>query len=90
MFDYYADLDLKSPQVQNYLEKTNSREIPLMDQFSSGMIDEVLRNSDGNVGNLQVENANDLIDHFLEKDKGRRVLTREFTERVIQGRIRKP
>ena len=87
MFDYYADLDLKSPQVQNYLEKTNSREIPLMDQFSSGMIDEVLRNSDGNVGNLQVENANDLIDHFLEKDKGKaESLTREFTERVILGR----
>ena len=87
MFDYYADLDLKSPQVQNYLEKTNSREIPLMDQFSSGMIDEVLRNSDGKVGNLQVENANDLIDYFLEKDKGKaESLTREFTERVIQGR----
>jgi len=40
MFDYYADLDLTSPEVQNYLDKTNSREIPLMDQFSSGMIDE--------------------------------------------------
>ena len=87
MFDYYADLDLKSPEVQNYLEKTNSREIPLMDQFSSGMIDEVLRNSAGKIGNLQVENANDLIDHFLEKDKRKaESLTREFTERVIKGR----
>ena len=28
MFDYYADLNLKSPEVQNYLQKTNSREIP--------------------------------------------------------------
>ena len=72
MFDYYADLDLKSPQVQNYLEKTNSREIPLMDQFSSGMIDEVLRNSDGNVGNLQVENANDLSITSLKKTRERR------------------
>ena len=87
MFDYYADLDLKSPEVQNYLEKTNSREIPLMDQFSSGVIDEILRNSDGKIGNLQVENANDLIDHFLEKDKGKaESLAREFTERVIKGR----
>ncbi|MFL2937470.1 MAG: hypothetical protein ACJZ7A_00025 [Opitutales bacterium] len=87
MFDYYADLDLKSPEVQNYLEKTNSREIPLMDQFSSGVIDEILRNSDGKIGNLQVENANDLIDHFLEKDKRKaESLTREFTERVIKGR----
>ena len=87
MFDYYADLDLKSPEVQSYLEKTNSREIPLMDQFSSGMIDEVLRNSAGKIGNLQVENTNDLIDHFLEKDKRKaESLTREFTERVIKGR----
>ena len=87
MFDYYAELDLKSPEVQSYLEKTNSREIPLMDKFSSGMIDEVLRKSAGKIGNLQVENANDLIDHFLEKDKRKaESLTREFTERVIKGR----
>ena len=33
MFNYYADLNLRSPDVQNYLDKTNSREIPLMDQF---------------------------------------------------------
>ena len=87
MFDYYADLDLTSPEVQNYLDKTNSREIPLMDQFSSGMIDEILRSSNGKIGNTQVENANDLIDHFLEKDKGKaESLMREFTERVIKGR----
>ena len=87
MFDYYADLDLKSPEVQNYLAKTNSREIPLMDQFSSGMIDEVLRNSDGKIGNAQLDSANDLIDHFLAKDKRKaESLMREFTERVIKGR----
>ena len=87
MFDYYADLNLKSPDVQNYLQKTNSREIPLMDQFSSGMIDEVLRNSDGRIGNTQLDSANDLIDHFLAKDKWKaESLMREFTERVIKGR----
>lgn len=87
MFDYYAELDLKSPDVQNYLEKTNSREIPLMDQFSSTVIDEILRNSDGKNRKLQVAKANDLIDHFLEKNKGKaESLTREFTERVIKGR----
>ena len=87
MFDYYADLDLTSPEVQNYLDKTNSREIPLMDQFSSGMIDEILRNSNGKIGNTQVETANDLIDHFLEKDKKKaESLMREFTERVTKGR----
>ncbi|MEK9784293.1 MAG: hypothetical protein VW312_06575, partial [Opitutales bacterium] len=87
MFDYYADLNLKSPEVQNYLQKTNSREIPLMDQFSSGMIDEVLRNSDGRIGNTQLDSANDLIDHFLAKDKWKaESLMREFTERVIKGR----
>ena len=87
MFNYYADLDLTSPEVQNYLDKTNSREIPLMDQFSSGMIDEILRSSNGKIGNTQVENANDLIDHFLEKDKKKaESLMREFTERVTKGR----
>jgi len=87
MFDYYADLDLRSPEVQNYLDKTNSREIPLMDQFSSGMIDEILRSSNGKIGNTQVESANDLIDHFLEKDKKKaESLMREFTERVTKGR----
>ena len=87
MFDYYADLDLKSPEVQNFLQKTNSREIPLMDQFSSGMIDEVLRNSQGRIGNTQLDSANDLIDLFLVKDKGKdESLMREFTERVIKGR----
>ena len=87
MFDYYADLDLKSHEVQNFLQKTNSREIPLMDQFSSGMIDEVLRNSQGRIGNTQLDSANDLIDHFLVKDKGKaESLMREFTERVIKGR----
>ena len=87
MFDYYADLNLKSPEVQNYLKKTNSREIPLMDQFSSGMLDQVLRNSDGRIGNTQLNSANELIDHFLSKDKWKaESLMREFTERVIKGR----
>ena len=87
MFDYYADLNLRSPEVQNYLDKTNSREIPLMDQFSSGMIDEVLRNSNGKIGNAQLDSANDLIDYFLQNDKGKaESLMREFSERVIKGR----
>ena len=87
MFDYYADLNLRSPEVQNYLDKTNSREIPLMDQFSSGLIDEVLRNSNGKIGNAQLDSANDLINYFLQKDKGKaESLMREFSERVIQGR----
>ena len=87
MFDYYADLDLRSPEVQNYLDKTNSREIPLMDQFSSGMIDQILRSSEGKIEQPQVQSANDLIDHFLSKDKKKAgSLMREFTERVIRGR----
>ena len=87
MFDYYADLNLRSPEVQNYLEKTNSREIPLMDQFSSGMIDQILRSSEAKIDQAQVQSANDLIDHFLNKNKKKaESLMREFTERVIRGR----
>ncbi len=87
MFDYYTDLDLRSPEVQNYLEKTNSREIPLMDQFSSGMIDQILRSSEAKIDQEQVQSTNDLIDHFLNKNKKKaESLMREFTERVIRGK----
>ena len=80
MFDYYDNLNLKSPEVQNYLQKTNYREIPLMDQFSSGMIDGILGNLNPN---SKVRNVNNLVDHFLEKDKAKaESLMREFTERV--------
>jgi hypothetical protein len=87
MFDYYANLDLKSPEVQNYLDKTNSREIPIMDHFSSGMIDEILRNPEGKIDNSQLERANEVIDYFLETNPAKaESLMREFTERVTKGR----
>ena len=87
MFDYYANLDLKSPEVQNYLDKTNSREIPIMDHFSSGMIDEILRNPEGKIDNSQLERANEVIDYFLETNPPKaESLMREFTERVTKGR----
>jgi hypothetical protein len=87
MFDYYANLDLKLPEVQNYLDKTNSREIPIMDHFSSGMIDEILRNPEGKIDSSQLERANEVIDYFLETNqKKAESLMREFTERVTKGR----
>ncbi len=87
MFDYYARLDLKSPEVQSYLEKTFSREIPLMDQFSSGIIDGILKSPKGKVSKEQLANANEMIDYFLETNPTKaESMMREFTERVITGR----
>ena len=46
-----------------------------------------LETPNGRIGNTQLDSANDLIDHFLVKDKGKaESLMREFTERVIKGR----
>ena len=57
-----------------------------MDQFSSGMLMKCLE-TPARIGNTQLDSANDLIDHFLVKDKGKaESLMREFTERVIKGR----
>ena len=57
-----------------------------MDQFSSGMIDQCLETPMAGLG-IQLNSANDLIDHFLAKDKWKaESLMREFTERVINGR----
>ena len=87
MFDYYADLNLRSPEVQNYLDKTDSREIPLMDKFSSSIIDEILRNPDFKIGKNQLKRTNEVIDYFIETNPAKaESLMREFTERVIKGR----
>lgn len=87
MFNYYARLDLKSPEVQSYLERTFSREIPLMDQFSSGIIDGILKSPNGKIRKEQLVKANEMIDYFLETNSFKaESMMREFAERVITGR----
>mgnify|MGYP006078226689 CR=1 FL=1 len=87
MFDYYAALDIKSPEVQTYLDQNNGRELQFIDQFSSAIIDELLPNSNKNITEVELAKANEAIDYFVQSDpmKGESLM-REFTERVIEGR----
>lgn len=88
LFDYFLELDLKHPKVQNYLAQTNNRELPFIDQFSSGILDGIIGGDKGHkIEDDQLSNISEVIDHFLENDsmKGESLM-REFTERVIKDR----
>ena len=63
VFDYFAELDIRSPQVQKYLEKTNSREYPFMDQLSNSLIEGLMHaDSSGSLGDFQIEQISKAID----------------------------
>ncbi len=88
LLDYYLELDLKDPEIQKYLERTNNRELPFIDQFSSGVLDGLV--DGGNAGKInddQLNGISEILDYFLDSDpmKGESMM-REFTERVIQDR----
>ena len=88
LFDYFSELDLKDPKIQNYLDQTNNRELPFFDQFSSGILDGLVEGNDsGRIDDVQMDEINEIIDHFLKKDpmKGESLM-REFSERVIEDR----
>ena len=85
LLDYFAEVDQDDPQIQKYLVKTHNRELPLFDQFSSGILDGLLnRDAAGVIADAQLADVNKIIEHFLENDpmKGESLM-REFTERVI-------
>jgi hypothetical protein len=88
LFDYFSELDLKDSKIQNYLERTNNRELPFIDQFSSSLVDGLLdaKNVD-KIDNDQLNGISEILDYFLENDpmKGESLM-REFTERVIKNR----
>ena len=88
LLDYYSELDLKDPEIQKYLERTNNRELPFIDQFSSGVLTGLV--DGGNAGKInddQLNGISEILDYFLDSDpmKGESMM-REFTERVIQDR----
>ena len=63
VFDYFAELDIRSPQVQKYLEKTNSREYPFMDQLSNSLIEGLMHaDSSGSLGDFQIDQISKAID----------------------------
>ena len=88
LFDYFSKLDLKDSKIQNYLEQTNNRELPFIDQFSSGLVDGLLdaKNVE-KIDNDQLNHMSEVVYYFVENDplKGQSLM-REFTERVIKNR----
>tara|TARA_B100001094_G_scaffold332457_1_gene404584 strand:+ start:2253 stop:3539 length:1287 start_codon:yes stop_codon:yes gene_type:complete len=88
LFDYFSKLDLKDSKIQNYLEQTNNRELPFIDQFSSGLVDGLLdaKNVE-KIDDIQLNHMSEVVDYFVESDplKGESLM-REFTERVIKNR----
>ena len=88
VFDYFAELDLRSPLVQKYLEKTNSREYPFMDQLSNSLIEGLLHtDSSSSIGDFQIDQISKAIDFFKENDPNKAAsLMREFSKRVVRNK----
>lgn len=88
VFDYFAELDMRSPLVQKYLEKTNSREYPFMDQLSNSLIKGLLHaDSSRSLGDFQVEEISKAIDFFKENNPTKAgSLMREFSKRVVRNK----
>ena len=88
VFNYFAELDIKSPQVQSYLEKTNFREYPFMDQLSNSLIEGLMHSDPGNsIGDFEVDQISKAIDFFKENDPNKAAsLMREFSKRVVRNK----
>jgi hypothetical protein len=88
VFDYFAELDLRSPLVQKYLEKTNFREYPFMDQLSNSLIEGLMHtDSSSSLGDFQVDEISKAIDFFKENDPNKAAsLMREFSKRVVHNK----
>jgi len=88
VFDYFAKLDIRSPLVQKYLEKTNSREYPFMDQLSNSLIEGLMHaDSSGSLGDFQIDQISKAIDFFKENHPAKAgSLMREFSKRVVKNK----
>jgi hypothetical protein len=88
VFDYISELDLKDPKIQKYLDKTNTREFPFMDQLSSGLIDGLLHaDSSKTITDAHADQISEAIDFFKESDPYKAdSLMREFSKRVVKNK----
>ena len=87
LLDYFLELDLEDQKMQNYLARTNNRELPFLDQFSSGILDGLAGGDKGEgMEGESLNKVSEVVDYFLENAplKGESLM-REFTERVIEN-----
>ena len=87
LFEYLWNLKINDPKVQKYLAETNNRELPLLDQFSNGIIEGLLHaDSSEAINDAHVEQISGIIDRFMENDPQKAdSLMREFSSRVVKG-----
>ena len=78
-----AELDIEALKSKKYLEKTNSREYPFMDQLSNSLIEGLIADPSGSLGDSQIEQISNAIDFFKENHPAKAgSLMREFSKRV--------
>jgi hypothetical protein len=85
LFDFLWDLAITDPKIQKYLEKTNDREFPFMDQLSNSLIEGIIHADDSKtITDSHVGQISKTIDLLMEKDPYKAdSLMREFSKRVV-------
>ncbi len=86
LFDFFSELDIREdPEIQRYLEATNTRELPFIDQFTDGILRGLLEGlTPESITDAEANQIGEMIDFFMESDPRKaQSLMREFTERII-------
>ena len=86
LFDFIWELKIRDPKVQTYLEKTNNREFPFMDELSNSLIESFLHaDSSKNITDSHMDQISQTIDLLMEKNSFKaESLMREFSKRVVK------
>ncbi len=86
LFDFIWELKIRDPKVQTYLEKTNNREFPFMDELSNSLIESFLHaDSSKTITDYHVDQISQTIDLLMEKNSFKaESLMREFSKRVVK------
>ena len=87
LFDFIWELKIRDPKVQTYLEKTNNREFPFMDELSNSLIESFLHaDSSKTITDSHVDQISQTIDLLMEKNPFKaESLMREFSKRVVKN-----
>ena len=87
LFDYLWNLKINDPKIQTYLEKTNNREFPFMDELSNSLIEGLIHADDSKrITDSHVDQISETIDLLMENDPRKAdSLMRELSKRVVPG-----
>ncbi|MEM9480117.1 MAG: hypothetical protein AAGA58_10740 [Verrucomicrobiota bacterium] len=88
VFDFFSSLDFaKDERIHQYLEATDSRMFPFLDEFSDAILRGLFEGlTPENYTEADADHIDDLVNFFLENDPRKAMsLMREFTERIISS-----